>query len=269
VTNATQEPGGCYLAAAGDGDEGITAITQPTLNEANLVEDVLAWSGGEPDGRLRRRVSRATPGTTTVKAGCGSTSKSITIAVVQECGENANTEPSYVWAGPATISGGAFGETAFPTIPSQAIDIDAKACLDSTAKLWRIRVNSVTYRYFQSITDQGRTRVYTANDAVVTASTYCEILRNFTPLGDNPPRPQYETYVALDCVQAHEDQHVQEWKTAFDRAWRDSNRGEAVIEALTVSFVCGDRDTAEEARNALQPWIADALNETITRARSK
>jgi len=107
VTNATpQLDGTYYLATVGSGYVFVSAITQPTLNEANLVEDVLAWSGGEPDGRLRRRVSRALPNSvTTVTAGCGSNSRSAIIVVVEGCGTGVDDERTqmkgeylYYWA---------------------------------------------------------------------------------------------------------------------------------------------------------------------------
>jgi len=106
VANATLQPDGCYLATTGSGDLVITAVTQPTLNEANLVEDILSWLGGEPDGRLRRRVSRALPNSvTTVTAGCGSNSRSAIIVVVEGCGTGVDDERTqmkgeylYYWA---------------------------------------------------------------------------------------------------------------------------------------------------------------------------
>jgi hypothetical protein len=273
VSGATpRSQGNCYVATASSGDVVVEAKFSPDLS-FSIDQGIISWTGGQAatGSPLRRVVRTASPAVTTVSASCGSSSQSATIAVVEACGANASVQPVYINTGAVPILGNDFGRTVFPDVVSEAIDIDARACFDPMASLWRIRVNTITYKYLQSVSTQGKISVLSSYDSVVTTSTYCAILDDFTPGGGNPPRAPYGTYVSCcgGCIQAHEDQHVLEWKDAFDDAWDDPDVGEAKLEALTLTFVCGSRDSAEEARNAFQPWIVDALNDTITRAISK
>jgi len=124
--------------------------------------------------------------------------------------------------------------------------LEATACYSGGANgNWKLRITKVTvdYRSIFCLHDGSAMNVEDANSI---AGVFCDAVTNLKP--DANGNPAYDGFYAKACESIGLNTGVDEFAEAFEGTWEDA---ENQIEAVTLPFVCGDRDTPEKAANDL------------------
>jgi len=134
------------------------------------------------------------------------------------------------------------GETVIDPLPI----IDFLACIDPNTGEWTPRVQSIDSGIAVSLCPHWQTEISGPDDVLIDETNYCFVLADFTPVAAGQ-HALYLSYISMSAIYFHEQTHVVEWQTTFDRLWLQR---ESVIEGLTVA--CSTEiATEEDARTEL------------------
>jgi hypothetical protein len=138
--------------------------------------------------------------------------------------------------------------------PSHAT-LDITAYFDCTSKTWKCSVTKAESKY--DIFYRLITGVDEASEAAATATNYCDMIHDLSTLIRTVPATRRGWFM-VSAVEAHERQHVKEWKSVQDSTFAAAK---TTIEGLTVAHECGRTAAQATALIKAKPAYAKAISD--------
>ena len=194
-----------------------------------------------------------------------------TVEIVGACESNENIIPGYENVPGGTPNCG--GDNGLFQEINGAFEFDFNACYDATEDHWTVQIDNVIIPYHLQVCDKTTSDkvVNSASDPAVDETSYCEILENFKPSIPFEgtliaPFAPLGTYYPKNCIQQHEERHLEVWRNLVDGVWIFAE--EDIENNITIPFSCGDTPSTAHAQflndGEVQNRIATAVAVAFT-----